>query len=226
MMRPIRKNNFYSFIFAFIPGAAEMYMGFMRKGISLMAIFMLIFINCMTYVPIFQGLFLSISIIVWFFGFFHALHIRSCSDEDFHNIKDDFIWNEFISGKSVNISSYIARKWAAIILIVLGILGLWQNIQRLFYSWIPDNLWDKLYPLINSVPQLVFSVFIIFIGFALIRGKKHKIMEETGLIESVEFKTAENSDYKQSVIESTCKEAEVDKTNVDIEEADKYGEED
>ena len=38
-MKPTKKNNFFTFIFSFLPGAAEMYMGFMKNGFSILAIF-------------------------------------------------------------------------------------------------------------------------------------------------------------------------------------------
>ena len=34
-----RKNGFWTFVFSFIPGCAEMYMGFMKMGLSLMVAF-------------------------------------------------------------------------------------------------------------------------------------------------------------------------------------------
>ena len=38
---PTRRNKFFTFIFSFCPGAAEMYMGFLHNGLSLLAVFML-----------------------------------------------------------------------------------------------------------------------------------------------------------------------------------------
>ena len=34
-----KKSGFWTFLFSWIPGAGEMYMGFMRMGISLMILF-------------------------------------------------------------------------------------------------------------------------------------------------------------------------------------------
>ena len=41
-MKQQKKGKFFTFIFSFIPGAAEMYMGFMKQGVSLMADFNLL----------------------------------------------------------------------------------------------------------------------------------------------------------------------------------------
>ena len=37
-----KKSRFWTFIFSMIPGAGEMYMGFFKHGISVMALFWLI----------------------------------------------------------------------------------------------------------------------------------------------------------------------------------------
>lgn len=34
-----KKNAFMTFVFSFIPGCAEMYWGFMKNGVSLLALF-------------------------------------------------------------------------------------------------------------------------------------------------------------------------------------------
>ena len=40
MMRH-KKNRFWTFLFSLFPGAGEMYMGFMKQGVSLMTLFLL-----------------------------------------------------------------------------------------------------------------------------------------------------------------------------------------
>ena len=43
-MKQKRKNRFFTFIFSCLPGAAEMYMGFMKNGLTLMIFFFLSFV--------------------------------------------------------------------------------------------------------------------------------------------------------------------------------------
>ena len=40
-MRPVKKNGFLTFIASLLPGAAHMYMGLMKYGVSLMSVFVL-----------------------------------------------------------------------------------------------------------------------------------------------------------------------------------------
>ena len=42
-MKTKKKNRFLTFCFSMLPGAAEMYMGFMKTGVSLMSLFMLVY---------------------------------------------------------------------------------------------------------------------------------------------------------------------------------------
>lgn len=88
-MKTKKKNKFWTFCFSLIPGAAEMYMGFMKTGISLMLLFFLI---VMIGSWIGQGVFAFLGIVVWFYGFFHANHLASLSDEDFAQVEDRYLY--------------------------------------------------------------------------------------------------------------------------------------
>ena len=43
-MKQKKKNKFFTFIFSLLPGAAEMYMGFMKNGLSMMVMFFISFV--------------------------------------------------------------------------------------------------------------------------------------------------------------------------------------
>lgn len=75
-----KKNAFLTFIFSLLPGAAEMYMGFMKMGLSLMGVFFGLAILGSFFG---QGIFLIADVVVWFYGFFHAHNLRAMDDEDF-----------------------------------------------------------------------------------------------------------------------------------------------
>ena len=73
-MKQQKKNSFFTLVFSFMPGAAEMYMGFMKNGLSLMGIFALGFI-----IPVVlrvNDVFILPVIVVWFYGFFHARNLN------------------------------------------------------------------------------------------------------------------------------------------------------
>ena len=67
-----KKGKYLSFIFSLIPGAAEMYMGFMKQGVSLMSMF---FASILMAGWLRADVLAFIGIVVWFYSFFHVLHL-------------------------------------------------------------------------------------------------------------------------------------------------------
>lgn len=174
-MKQQKRNGFFTFIFSFMPGAAEMYMGFLKQGASLMAIFLLGLAF-----PNFLGIYgfnFVIGVLVWFYGFFHARNLAKQRDEIFYELKDAYIWEEFLPEKTVRVTSPTVRKWTATILIIVGTIVLWKNFSNIIYNFIPEKIWDYVYPVMEKVPQVVIGVIIIAIGIKLIAGKKEELRE-------------------------------------------------
>jgi len=172
-MKQQKKGKFFTFLFSFMPGAAEMYMGFMKQGVSLMALFMTTLVIPLSLRS--GELFALTAVIVWFYGFFHARNLAAVPEEKFMELTDDFIWEGFLAGRSIQISNPTLRKWAAAVFIVFGAVLLWENFSQVIYNLIPDDLWHELYPLIDRIPQVVIAVLIILIGIRLMAGKKEEL---------------------------------------------------
>ena len=68
-----KKSGFLTFCFSLIPGAGEMYMGFMKLGISIMAVFWLLI-----FLAAFFGMgpLLFILPILWVYSFLNVPNIR------------------------------------------------------------------------------------------------------------------------------------------------------
>ncbi len=174
-MKQQKKGKFFTFIFSFMPGAAEMYMGFMKCGLSLMALFLGNVGLAAAGLSSIGVIFVFTGILVWFYSFFHARNLAALPEEDFAQLSDTFIWEGFVDGNEFKITSPTIRKWAAGILIVLGAILLWDNFSSLVYNMIPDRYWGEWYPIINRVPQIIIAVLIIIIGLKLMAGKKEEI---------------------------------------------------
>lgn len=171
-MKQQKKNSFFTLVFSFMPGAAEMYMGFMKNGLSLMGIFTLGFI-----IPVVlrvNDVFILPVIVVWFYGFFHARNLAACKEDIFQELTDVYIWEEFGQGRQLQIASHTLRKWAAVILIVSGAVVLWENVTGIIYRLIPNWMWDYLAPLIDSIPRIVTAILLIVIGIKMVMGKKEE----------------------------------------------------
>ncbi len=171
-MKQRKKNNLFTFFCSFIPGAAEMYMGFMKMGFSIMAIFT---ISIMIPIIFNLEILLCIPVLIWFFAFFHARNIATCDNETFLSLEDKWIWESFISIERVPSLNRVYQKWFAIILIIVGFGSLLNNCMNMIYNLIPDNLWNVLYPIVNQIPKIFISIVLIVIGMKMIRGKKEQI---------------------------------------------------
>lgn len=171
-----KKNGFLTFIWSFVPGAAEMYMGFMKCGLSLMTLFLGGFaLACV--IPYFSEVLLFIPVLVWFYSFFHARNLAACTEEMLQAMDDDFIWDSFGDGSKTRVSSPTLRKWGAAILIVIGVSMLWQNFRNIVANLIPEGYWDKIWPIFNNMPEIAISILIIAIGIGLIVGKKKEVKD-------------------------------------------------
>lgn len=172
-MRPSKKNAFFNLVFAFIPGAAEMYMGFMKLGLSIMSIFALLIM-----LPAFFRLgdvFMLPIFVMWAYSFFHARNLAKCDDLTFSELTDHYIWEEFSGSFHFRFNSESARKWLAVLLILFGANMLWKYLSSLIYTLIPNRMWDQVYNIVDGIPSLVLAGAIICIGIRLIVGKKRML---------------------------------------------------
>lgn len=182
-MKPRKKNSFFTLVCSFCPGAAEMYMGFMKSGLSLLVVFT---IPMLIAIIMYGGDYLAIlSAIVYVFSFFHARNIATAPQEQFDLLEDKYIWEEFMGGKPGVVSAKIYRKWAAVALILAGINGIWYSFSHVIYNSIyclqlTDNEILLAESVIAILPRLAFSVFVIVIGVVLVRGKKKELMGDDG----------------------------------------------
>lgn len=194
-MKTKKKNRFLSFCFSFLPGAAEMYMGFMKAGISLMLVFFLL-IALSGWIQ--QTIIALFDVVVWFYGFFHANHLASLNDEDFAQVKDEYLFgmDSFLSTKG-----YVEKhqKWVAYGLIFIGGCFLWNTLTNLLrnilpeqYDFIPRMMWR----IGSYAPSIVIGAGIIYLGVRLLNGKKMEIVPEEEKMLN-EDKTDESGKEKQ-----------------------------
>ncbi len=175
MMKQQRKNRLFTFLCSFIPGAAEMYMGFMKQGFSMMAL--VVAIICVMSVLNISDVFMFVIILFWAYSFFHARNVAALDDETFYALEDKYIWEDFLVQREIKISNPALRKWGAAALILAGVVMLWENFSRMLYWVIPTRLWDNLSPLVDHVPQVAIAVVVIIAGLRLMAGKKEEMKE-------------------------------------------------
>lgn len=178
------KSKFWTFIFALIPGAGQMYQGLMKKGFSLMLIFLGV-IGISAY--LYQPLITILLPIIWFYSFFDVLNRISYSIDELKAIEDKYILNNlFIEDKYKNIfkSRNIFIGWA---ITLLGIyLSLYFVIDS-YVNYLPKNIINFMWYTNKMIPKLIIPVVCIFIGFKLIKvnNKDKKAISEDKINEDI-----------------------------------------
>ena len=176
-MRTKKKSKFLTFCFSMIPGAAQMYMGFMKMGLSLMVFFALIIIFA---VWLNQGALAAFCVIAWFYSFFQANHLASLSDEEFYQVEDDYL---FGVGGLPGVEDFVREhhKWIAILLIFIGACLLWDSLSSLLYSVLPDELSfisRTMRRIGNYIPSLVIGSGVIALGVKMLAGRREETWQD------------------------------------------------
>ena len=176
-MKTKKKNRFLSFCMSCIPGAGEMYMGFMKMGVSRMLLFIL---TIMVAIWINQGALATFCIVEWFYSFFYANHLASLNDEEFAQVKDEYL---FGLGALPGAQTFVERyhKWVAYGLIFMGICFLWNTMADLLRRILPKEfsfIWGMMWKIGDFIPSIVIGCAIIIIGVKLLSGKKMEVVEE------------------------------------------------
>ncbi len=172
-MKPMKKNRFFTFIFSLLPGAAEMYMGFMKNGLSLMCLF---FAACGLLMCVRFDFMMAVIAVIWFWGFFHARNIAGLDDEHFSNYEDRYIWEEYLTPGTFDIKSKTLRTVFAAFIILIGLGMAWDYIMDIVIDFIPGDYWDTIYPIFDNIPSLVIGIALIIAGVVLIKGKKKELL--------------------------------------------------
>lgn len=205
-MKPVKKNNFFTFIFSFLPGAAEMYLGFMKNGFSIMAIF---FVTCaITAVTGFEYI-MAIVALTWFYGFFHARNVAKLDDESFAKFEDIYVWEEFDTSRAIHIPASKVRTAFAVILMLIGFGMIWDYVSDIIFQLIPNEYWDFLYPIIHDIPSVLIAIVLVVAGFILIAGKKKQLVmpENAADVVAKEVFTAIETKADHAQDDSKAKEA-------------------
>lgn len=163
-----KRSSFWTVVFSFLPGAGHMFMGFMKAGLSLMALFFGI-IALSSWMDL--GPLLYLLPVLWFYAFFDALNRRFCSDEEFARMEDHFMFP--LRGMPTSFSRYPQRRLAlAVVLIAFGAYMLAQNFFSRLVFLLPDVWEQSLSTVWHTLPQTVVGVAIIVLGVWMIVGKR------------------------------------------------------
>ncbi|MCM1262933.1 MAG: hypothetical protein NC313_09440 [Butyrivibrio sp.] len=192
-----RKNRFLLFCCSFVPGAGEMYMGFMKMGLSIMSIFIAtIVISQITRLGIIS-MFLAV---IWLYSFFNANNLGGLSMEELNRMPDRYLFADIEdTGALKRLLSGKFHKVFALVLILMGASMLWGVVCDLLYDVMGNSWYNKyiapfIYSISTNVPRTIIAVLIIWFGIKLIQGKKEELdgAESDGMKETKEIDEKNN----------------------------------
>ncbi len=159
----MKKNGFLTFLFALVPGAGQMYYGYMQRGLSLITLFCLSFGLAYT-MDIY--LFLVVCAIVWMYSFFDVYDLLRCANAG--QPRQDGL---MLLGSMADIKKTIPRngKLLGWILIGLGVYGVYELVIRdLLFPLFRMMFGDRAWGILHNIPGIVVSVLFIAAGVWLL----------------------------------------------------------
>lgn len=181
-----KKNGFMTFICSLVPGAGEMYLGFMKEGLSIM---------CLTYAVFLMGMWLDASwiicsvMILWFYSLFNVHNKASLTDEEFYALEDDYLFHldqilpeGKLSGKQTKVFGWL--------LVFFGIATVWRpsirNLLAVLRTYFSEDFANIVGHYLYSIPRFVVAAILILSGIRLIWKKKTELYMEEEFKEGVE----------------------------------------
>ena len=185
-----KKRGFWTFCFSLIPGAGEMYLGFMKRGVSMMCLFLGWFAFCGV-----TGFSIGMCLlpVMWFYSFFQVHNLVSLPDEEFYQQEDDYLFLHMDKIVGVDKWERGKVKFIAAALIFIGGYTIVNTVWRSFWNALPDWLYNELYVIRDGVPRIVISLILIAFGVYLIRGKKEKLYKEPEVVYDMPYSSADVS---------------------------------
>ena len=174
-----KKRGFWTFIFSLMPGAGEMYLGFMKRGVSTM----LVFLGWLTFCGM-SGFDVGIILVsvIWFYSFFTVHNLVSLPDEEFYQQEDDYILIHMDRIVGIDQWERGKVKFLAAALIIIGIFTAAQQIWQMLWDILPDWLQSEVGVFYYGLPKVVISLLLIALGIYLIRGKKKQLDRQAEVV--------------------------------------------
>lgn len=174
-----KKRGFWTFIFSLIPGAGEMYLGFMKRGVSTM----LVFLGWLTFCGM-SGFNVGVILapVIWFYSFFSVHNLVSLPDEEFYQQEDDYILIHMDRIVGIDRWERGKVKFLAAAFIIIGVFTAAQEMWQMFWEILPDWLQNRVGVFYYGLPKVVISLLLIALGIYLIRGKKNILDQQPEVV--------------------------------------------
>ena len=170
----MKKNGILTLLFAFIPGAGQMYQGYMKRGLSLVLMAAAIGMAAMLIPPVAFAL-----LVVFMYSFFDTFNLRAQISMGTAP-EDDYLVHFDPQDKRLARMMMDSHKLVGWGLIALGAIVFYNNIIMrvlgdVMWRWGQDNpVFRAIYLMLDALPQIVVCVALIVCGMWLVRGPKNK----------------------------------------------------
>lgn len=183
----MEKSKLLTLIFSFIPGAGEMYMGMLNKGIFLMGICCLLaffggFLG--------NGAFVMFTPVIWFYSFFETWNLTDYTSQHRRELDAEFTKNIYkrlnmllnSSSSDDNFSIDFkndkrVKKYCGYILVAIGLILIYTGIiyplisTFLYYINFDTYIIRKFFG--SGVPSLFVSIILIYCGMQVLKNIKN-----------------------------------------------------
>lgn len=167
----MKKNGILTFLFAFVPGAGQMYQGYMKRGLSLITLF---FLCIMAGMLLLEPLVLT-ALIVWMYSFFDTFNLRAQFIAGTAPA-DDYLVHFNTKDARLTLFFRDSHKLVGWALIAFGALIAYENIimnllNDVLWRWGRDSVvFRAFYLVMDRLPDVVLCVALILCGVWLVRG--------------------------------------------------------
>lgn len=166
----MKKNGILTFLFAFVPGAGQMYQGYMKRGLSLITLFFLCIMAGMLLEPL-----VLTALIVWMYSFFDTFNLRAQFIAGTAPA-DDYLVHFNTKDARLTLFFRDSHKLVGWALIAFGALIAYENIimnllNDVLWRWGRDSVvFRAFYLVMDRLPDVVLCVALILCGVWLVRG--------------------------------------------------------
>lgn len=196
----MKKNGILTFLFAFVPGAGQMYQGYMKRGLSLITMFCLCIMAGMLLEPL-----VLTALIVWMYSFFDTFNLRAQFIAGTAPA-DDYLVHFNTKDARLTLFFRDSHKLVGWALIALGAMVAYQNIIMrvlgdVMWRWGQNNpFFRAVYLMLDELPEVVVCVALIVCGVWLVRGPKGKKVHRKKAEEPEDFReyTAAEADAPEA----------------------------
>lgn len=168
----MKKNGILTLLFAFIPGAGQMYQGYMKRGLSLVLMAAAISMAAMLIPPIAFAL-----LVVFMYSFFDTFNLRAQISMGTAP-EDDYLVHFDPQDKRLARMMMDSHKLVGWCLIAVGAMIAYEQIIMntlgdILWRWGQKApVWRAIYLVMDELPEVVVCVALILCGIWLVKGPK------------------------------------------------------